>query len=121
MTEEEARERFFERSMPGPATQPLFDEARRLGVGFYLGYAELTGDGRGFNSAVIVGRDGGIAGRYRKIHLPGHSEHKPEAPFQHLERSSSRSATWASAPSTPMACALACACATTAAGPRPTA
>ena len=86
MTEEEARERFFERSMPGPATQPLFDEARRLGVGFYLGYAELTEDGRAFNSAVIVGRDGSIAGRYRKIHLPGHSEHKPEAPFQHLEK-----------------------------------
>ncbi len=38
---------FFERAMPGPETQPLFDAARRLGVGFYLGYAELADeDGR---------------------------------------------------------------------------
>ena len=36
---------FFEREMPGAATRPLFDEARRLGVGFHLGYAELTPDG----------------------------------------------------------------------------
>ncbi len=86
MSEAEAEERFFERSMPGPSTQPLFDEARRLGLGFYLGYAELTPEGRRFNAAVIVGRDGTIAGRYRKIHLPGHAEHKPEAPFQHLAK-----------------------------------
>ena len=33
---------FFEREMPGPETQPLFDEARQLGIGFHLGYAELT-------------------------------------------------------------------------------
>ena len=33
---------FFEREMPGPETLPLFDEARRLGIGFYLGYAELS-------------------------------------------------------------------------------
>ncbi|MES2185598.1 MAG: N-carbamoyl-D-amino-acid hydrolase [Pseudomonadota bacterium] len=86
MSEQEAQERFFERSLPGPATQPLFDEARRLGVGFYLGYAEISPEGRPYNSAVIVARDGRIVGRYRKIHLPGHSDHKPEAPFQHLEK-----------------------------------
>ena len=28
--------------MPGAATRPLFDEARKLGIAFYLGYAELT-------------------------------------------------------------------------------
>ena len=33
---------YYERSMPGPETQSLFDEAKRLGVGFSLGYAELT-------------------------------------------------------------------------------
>ena len=32
---------WFERQMPGPETQPLFDEAARLGIGFQLGYAEL--------------------------------------------------------------------------------
>lgn len=86
MSEPEAQERFFERAMPGPATQPLFDEARALGVGFYLGYAELTPEGRAFNTAIIVARDGTITGKYRKVHLPGHSEHKPDAPFQHLEK-----------------------------------
>lgn len=86
MEEAEAEERFFERSMPNAQVQPLFDEARRLGIGFYLGYAELTPEGRRFNTAVLVDREGRIAGKYRKIHLPGHIEHKPEAPFQHLEK-----------------------------------
>ena len=31
---------YFEREMPSPVTQPLFDCARDLGIGFYLGYAE---------------------------------------------------------------------------------
>ena len=86
MSEPEARARFFESAMPGPATQPLFDEARALGVGFYLGYAELTPEGRAFNAALIVARDGPLTGTYRQVHLPGHSEHKPDAPFQHLEK-----------------------------------
>jgi predicted amidohydrolase len=34
----------------------------------------------------LVESDRRIIGRYRKIHLPGHSEHLPEAPFQHLEK-----------------------------------
>jgi predicted amidohydrolase len=79
-------DRFFERSMPNADTQPLFDAARRLGIGFSLGYAELTAEGEHYNTAIIVGRDGAIVGRYRKIHLPGHSERKPQAPFQHLEK-----------------------------------
>ena len=86
MSEAEAQERFFESEMPGPATQPLFDEARQLGVGFYLGYAELTPEGRPFNTAILVSPEGRIVGKYRKVHLPGHSEHKPDAPFQHLEK-----------------------------------
>ncbi|WP_354678836.1 N-carbamoyl-D-amino-acid hydrolase [Cupriavidus plantarum] len=86
MEEAEAQARFFERSMPGPETQPLFDEARKLGIGFYLGYAELTPEGQAFNTSIIVSAEGAIVGKYRKIHLPGHSDHKPDAPFQHLEK-----------------------------------
>jgi predicted amidohydrolase len=86
MTESDAQERFFERSMPNADVQPLFDEARRLEIGFYLGYAELTPEGRRFNTAVLVDKAGAIVGKYRKVHLPGHSEHKPAAPFQHLEK-----------------------------------
>jgi len=80
---------FFESSMPGPATQPLFDAARRLGLGFCLGYAELVeedGRARHFNSAITVDKSGAIVARYRKIHLPGHAEHEPWRRFQHLEK-----------------------------------
>ena len=81
---------FFETSMPGPQTQPLFDEARRLGVGFSLGYAELCVDEDGtthrYNSTVLVERDGSIVDIYRKVHLPGHEENESWRPFQHLER-----------------------------------
>ena len=34
----------FERDMPNADTRPLFDEAARLGIGFYLGYAELVSE-----------------------------------------------------------------------------
>ena len=80
---------FFEREMPGPETLPLFDEARRLGIGFYLGYAELVTEGRvthRFNTAILVDQAGRIAGKYRKIHLPGHAEDEPWRAFQHLEK-----------------------------------
>jgi predicted amidohydrolase len=89
MTDQAEIDRFFEREMPNAETQPLFDLAKELGVGFYLGYAELTqekGEIRHYNTSILVERDGRIIGRYRKIHLPGHSEHLPEAPFQHLEK-----------------------------------
>jgi len=77
---------FFEREMPGPHTAPLFAEAKRLGVGFHLGYAELTPEGRRFNTAILVERDGRVVAKYRKIHLPGHETPESWRPFQHLER-----------------------------------
>jgi len=89
MTDQTEIDRFFEREMPGPETRPLFDLTRDLGVGFYLGYAELTqekGEQRRYNTSILVESDGRIIGRYRKIHLPGHSEHLSDAPFQHLEK-----------------------------------
>jgi N-carbamoyl-D-amino-acid hydrolase len=80
---------FFEREMPSQATQPLFDAARELGIGFYLGYAELAAEGgrtRRFNTSILVDRSGHIVGKYRKVHLPGHAEHEPWRRFQHLEK-----------------------------------
>src|ERR1043165_3726192 len=82
----EVDRRYFERDMPGPETPPLFDEARKLGIGFYISYAELTPDNHRFNAAILVGPDGRIVGKYRKVHLPGHADHKPQAAFQHLEQ-----------------------------------
>ena len=72
--------------MPSRETQPLFDAARKLKVGFSLGYAELTEDGRRFNTQILVERDGSIVGRYHKVHIPGHEHHEPDRPFQHAER-----------------------------------
>lgn len=77
---------YYETDMPGVDTQPLFDEARRLGIGFALGYAELTSDGHRYNTTILVERDGSIVGRFRKVHIPGHEEHEPWRDFQHLER-----------------------------------
>ena len=81
-----ALDEWYETQFPSPATQPLVDEAARLGVGFELGFAELTPEGRRFNTAVLVGPDGLEVGRYRKIHLPGHDAHEPWRAFQHLEK-----------------------------------
>ena len=77
---------WFERSMPGPDTQILFDKAAKLGIGFHLGYAELTPDGHHFNTCILVDKAGEIVGKYRKIHLPGHKQPDPNRSFQHLEK-----------------------------------
>jgi predicted amidohydrolase len=80
---------FFEREMPSNETAPLFTIARELGVGFHLGYAELVEEGgrtHRFNTAILVDKSGAIAGKYRKVHLPGHAEHEPYRAFQHLEK-----------------------------------
>jgi len=77
---------WYETEMPGPATRPLFEAASEAGIGFYLGYAELTPDGHRYNTAVLVDETGKINGKYRKVHLPGHSEYEAQRPFQHLEK-----------------------------------
>lgn len=77
---------FFESEMPNADVQPLFDLAASLEIGFHLGYAELTPEGRHFNTAILVDRSGEIVGKYRKVHLPGHSEPESWRPFQHLEK-----------------------------------
>jgi N-carbamoyl-D-amino-acid hydrolase len=81
---------WFEAEMPGPATKPLFDEARHLGIGFSLGYGELFTDEAGvthrYNSQLLVDREGMVVGNYRKVHIPGHENEEPWRPFQHVER-----------------------------------
>lgn len=77
---------WYEREMPSPATQPLFDEAKRLGIGFCLGYAELTPSGERFNTQILVDARGATVAKYRKVHIPGHEHHEPDRPFQHAER-----------------------------------
>ncbi|MEQ6918116.1 nitrilase-related carbon-nitrogen hydrolase [Halomonas aquatica] len=40
---------------------------------------------QGLLAGLVDGR-GDIVGKYRKVHLPGHHEHEPWRPFQHLEK-----------------------------------
>jgi predicted amidohydrolase len=77
---------WYETEMPSPVTQPLFDEARRLEIGFCLGYAELTTDGHRFNTQILVDESGATVAKYRKVHIPGHEHNEPGRPFQHAER-----------------------------------
>lgn len=77
---------WFEKEMPGPATQPLFDRAKAAGIAMSFGYAELTPEGEHFNTSILVDKSGQIAGKYRKVHLPGHVEYDPDITHQHLEK-----------------------------------
>jgi len=80
---------FYESSVPGPDTRELFEAAAALGVAFYLGFAERVeeaGHVRRFNTSILVDERGAVVGRYRKVHLPGHADHEPWRPFQHLEK-----------------------------------
>jgi predicted amidohydrolase len=63
---EEARP--FAEDIPGPATERLEGECRRLGLYTVCGLLERDGDDVR-NAAVLVGPDG-LIGTYRKTHLP---------------------------------------------------
>jgi predicted amidohydrolase len=86
MEDQSEVDKWFETEMPGPATQPLFDAARQHGIAITFGYAEKTLDGHHFNTSILTDKSGQIVGKYRKIHLPGHSEFDTERAFQHLEK-----------------------------------
>lgn len=81
---------WYETEVPSPVTQPLFDEASRLGIGFCLGYAELSHDDAGTttrrNIYLLVGKDGEPIAKFSKVHIPGHEKSEEWRPFQHLEK-----------------------------------
>ena len=79
-------DRYFEKAMPNQDVQPLFEAARSHGVGFYLGYAELTAEGHRYNTAIMVDSRSRIVGKYRKVHLPGHADNLSTLRAQHLEK-----------------------------------
>jgi predicted amidohydrolase len=85
-----AADPWFETAMPSNETAPLFEAARRAGVAFHLGYAEIAEDVDGtrhhYNTAILVSPEGEIMLKYRKVHLPGHAEYVPERKVQHLEK-----------------------------------
>src|SRR5262249_1863381 len=80
LEDESEIESFYETRVPGPQTQALFDAARRLGIGFALGYSEIADEGgrrRRFNTMDLFAANGERVGRYRKMHIPG--SETPEA------------------------------------------
>jgi N-carbamoylputrescine amidase len=57
-------------TIPGPATETFGALARELGVVLVLSLFEKRAAGLYHNTAVALEKDGSIAGRYRKMHIP---------------------------------------------------
>lgn len=57
-------------TIPGPSTEYFGSLAKELGVVLVLSLFENRAPGLCHNTAVVVERDGSIAGRYRKMHIP---------------------------------------------------
>lgn len=55
--------------IPGPSTKALGEMARAHGMYIVAGIAERGATGTVYNTAVIIGRDGEVAGVYRKSHI----------------------------------------------------
>lgn len=57
-------------TIPGPSTESFGALARELDVVIVLSLFEKRATGLYHNTAVVLERDGSIAGRYRKMHIP---------------------------------------------------
>src|ERR1700710_2838421 len=53
---------WFERDMPNNDVQPLFDACRKHRMGMNFGFAEITPEGRHFNTSILVDNNGNIVG-----------------------------------------------------------
>ena len=56
--------------IPGPSTNYFGELARQLGVVIVTSLFERRSAGLYHNTAVVIERDGSIAGTYRKMHIP---------------------------------------------------
>lgn len=67
----ESVDRFDEaETIPGPSTHFYGEVAKEAGVVLVLSLFEKRASGLYHNTAVVLERDGSIAGRYRKMHIP---------------------------------------------------
>lgn len=57
-------------TIPGPSTDALGQLARELNLVIVASLFEKRGVGLHHNTAVVIERDGTIAGKYRKMHIP---------------------------------------------------
>jgi predicted amidohydrolase len=56
-------------AVPGPTTEAMGEVARKHGMYVVVGLYEWEGETL-YNTAVLIDREGNIAGKYRKTHLP---------------------------------------------------
>jgi N-carbamoylputrescine amidase len=57
-------------TIPGPSTEVFGALAKELGVVIVLSLFEKRAPGLYHNTAVVIEKDGSIAGKYRKMHIP---------------------------------------------------
>ena len=57
-------------TIPGPSTERFGNLAKELGVVMVLSLFEKRAPGLYHNTAVVIEKDGTIAGKYRKMHIP---------------------------------------------------
>ncbi len=57
-------------TIPGPSTESFGKLAKELGVVMVLSLFEKRAAGLYHNTAVVIEKDGSIAGKYRKMHIP---------------------------------------------------
>lgn len=57
-------------TIPGPSTTHFGKLAKKLGVVIVLSLFEKRAPGLYHNTAVVIEKDGSIAGKYRKMHIP---------------------------------------------------
>ena len=58
-------------TIPGPSTETFGALAKELGIVLVLSLFEKRAPGLYHNTAVVLEKDGTIAGKYRKMHIPG--------------------------------------------------
>ena len=56
--------------IPGPSTEGFGALAKELGIVLVLSLFEKRAPGLYHNTAVVIEKDGAIAGKYRKMHIP---------------------------------------------------
>ena len=86
--EGDALGQYFERGMPNPQVQPLFDRARALARRLLCRLCRAdAGRASATTAPSLVGPDGEILGQYRKVHLPGSVEPREGGQrYQQLEK-----------------------------------
>jgi predicted amidohydrolase len=65
--------------IPGPSTEALGEAAKRNRVAVVAGLTERDGE-TVYNTAVLIGREGELIGKYRKVHLPREEWNKGVTP-----------------------------------------